>query len=139
MPRSNGMKQYLFDAFPLLCWLQEEPGWKMVDNLLTEAEEDKIHIAIHIINLGEVFYRTCRLIGLKKAEELLDKIRMLPLSIISASDSSVLEAAGIKGQYPISYADAFVVSTAMRIGAVVVTADPEYKAVSKLVDIIWIK
>ncbi len=33
------MKAYLFDAFPLLCWLQEEPGWEMVDRPLREAEE----------------------------------------------------------------------------------------------------
>ncbi|MCX5910806.1 MAG: type II toxin-antitoxin system VapC family toxin [Deltaproteobacteria bacterium] len=133
------MKQYLFDAFPLLCWLQEEPGWAMVDQLLTEAEEGKAHISVHIMNLGEVFYRLCRLTNPKRAEEILANIRMLPLSVISVSDSSVMEAAKIKGQYPISYADAFAVSAAMQMQAVLVTADPEYKSVSKMVEILWVK
>ena len=133
------MKNYLFDAFPFLCWLQEEPGSTVVDQLLTEAEKNKINISVHIINLGEVFYRICRLSGLKKAEEIIASIQMLPVSIISVSDSSVLEAARIKGQYPISYADAFAVSTAIRIGAALVTADPEYKTVSKMVEIVWVK
>jgi len=133
------MKQYLFDAFPFLCWLQEEPGWKTVDQLLSEAGERKIHISVHMINLGEVFYRVCRLAGLRKAEEILANIRLLPISLISVSDSSVMEAAKIKGQYPISYADAFAVSTAIELGAVLVTADPEYKAVSKIIEIAWIK
>jgi ribonuclease VapC len=133
------MKNYLFDAFPLLCWLQEEPGSMTIDHLLTEAEEKKINISVHIVNLGEVFYRVCRLSGLKKAEEIIAHIRMLPISVISVSDSSVMDAARIKGQYPISYADAFAVSTAVRIGATLVTADPEYKAVSKLIEIAWLK
>jgi hypothetical protein len=94
------MKQYLFDAFPLLCWLQEEPGWAMVDQLLTEAEEGKAHISVHIMNLGEVFYRLCRLTNPKRAEEILANIRMLPLSVISVSDSSVMEAAKKKRAIP---------------------------------------
>ena len=49
------MKNYLFDAFPLLCWLQEEPGYELVDNLLTEAETGKSSMSMHMINLGEGF------------------------------------------------------------------------------------
>ena len=133
------MKPYLFDAFPLLCWLQEEPGWEMVDRLLQEAQEKEAQIAIHIINLGEVFYRTCRVAGLNKAEKILADLRLLPLSIIPASETSVWEAAKIKGQYPVSYADAFAIATAVHLGAVVVTADPEYRSVSKLLEILWLK
>lgn len=133
------MKPYLFDAFPLLCWLQEEPGWEMVDNLLREAEEKEARIAIHIINLGEVYYRSCRVTGLKKAEKILADLRLLPLSIIPASEASVWEAAKIKGQYPVSYADAFAIATAISLRAVVVTADPEYHSVSKLLEILWLK
>ena len=133
------MKPVLFDAFPLLCWFQEEPGHTIVGNLLNEAEENKIEIFMHIINLGEVYYRTCRVTDQKEAEEILKKVRMLPLKIISASDSTVLEAAKIKGQYPISYADAFAVAAAVQKKAVLVTSDPEYKKVEKLIKILWLK
>ncbi len=51
----------------------------------------------------------------------------------------MLEAAKIKGQYPVSYADAFAIATAIRLEAVVVTADPEYHSVSKLLEILWLK
>ena len=51
----------------------------------------------------------------------------------------IMEAAKIKGQYPVSYADAFAITTAIQNKATVVTADPEYKAVSKLVKILWLK
>ena len=133
------MRNYLFDAFPLLCWLQEEKGYKMVDDLLNEAEEGRTSISIHIINLGEVYYRICRVTGMRQAEEMLPKIRLLPIRVLSISNEDVMEAAKIKGKYLISYADAFVVAKALQSGSTVVTGDPEYKAVSKLVKIFWIK
>jgi len=55
------MKQYLFDAFLLLCWGHEEPAQAMVDQLLADTEEGNAHISVHILNLGAVFYRLCRL------------------------------------------------------------------------------
>ena len=133
------MKNYLFDAFPLLCWLQEEPGYELIDDLLNEAETGKSSISMHIINLGEVFYRLCRVSGMKRGEEILDKIRMLPVKILSISDEEVMEAAKIKAKYPISYADAFAVAKALQSGATVVTGDPEYKKVSKIIEILWVK
>lgn len=133
------MRNYLFDAFPLLCWLQEETGYQMVDDLLNEAEERTASISIHIINLGEVHYRICRVTGAKQAEEMLAKIRLLPIRVLSISDGDVIEAAKIKGKYLISYADSFVVAKALQSRSTVVTGDPEYKVVSKLVKILWIK
>ena len=111
----------------------------MIDDLLTEAETGKSSISMHIINLGEVFYRICRVSGIKQGEEILDKIRMLPIKILSISDEEVMEAAKIKAKYPISYADAFAVAKALQSGATVVTGDPEYKKVSKIVEILWVK
>lgn len=84
----------------------------------------KILLSLHIINLGEIFYRVYRLAGLKKAEDIIEKIRLLPIKIVSVSDGAVMEAAEIKGKYPISYADAFAVATALQTGATLVTGDP---------------
>ena len=133
------MNNYLFDAFPLLCWLQEEPGYELIDDLLTEGETGKSSISMHIINLGEMFYRVCRVSGTKRGEEILEKIRMLPIRILSISDEDVMAAAKIKAKYPISYADAFAVAKALQSGATVVTGDPEYKKVSKVIEILWVK
>jgi predicted nucleic acid-binding protein len=133
------MRNYLFDAFPLLCWLQEEAGYELIDELLDEAETGKSSISMHIINLGEVFYRLCRVSGMKRGEEILDKIRMLPIQILSISDEEVMEAAKIKAKYPISCADAFAIARALQSGVTVVTGDPEYKKVSKIIEILWVK
>ncbi len=123
----------------MLCWLQEEAGYEMIDDLLDEAEEGKALISIQIINLGEVYYRIGRVTGVKQAEEMLGKIRLLPIRVLSISDVDVMGAARVKARYPISYADAFVVTKALQSGACVVTGDPEYKVVSKLIKILWVK
>ncbi len=132
-------KSYLFDAFPLLCWLQEEPGYKMVDKLFSESEEGKSSIFLHMMNLGEVFYRVGRIAGMKQAEEILGKIRLLPIRVLSVTDDDVMQAARIKARYRISYADAFAVAKAIQTGATVVTGDLEYKAVGKAINVLWIK
>lgn len=50
-----------------------------------------------------------------------------------------MEAAKIKGRYPVSYADAFAIATTLELEATLVTGDPEYNAVSTLIEILWLK
>ncbi len=50
----------------------------------------------------------------------------------------VLEASRIKATYSISYADCFVVATALKENAPIVTGDPEFKKVQEIVTIEWI-
>ncbi len=52
--------------------------------------------------------------------------------------AGVLEAARIKTQFPVSYADAFAVATAIKERAVLMTGDPELKHVEALVTIEWL-
>jgi ribonuclease VapC len=65
-------------------------------------------------------------------------IRLLPLKIIPCPNDLVLEAAEIKAQYPIAYADAFVLASAIRENALIITGDPEFKEVEHLVEIHWL-
>ena len=111
----------------------------MVENLLNQADNGDITVSMNIINLGEVYYRTCRISSIKKAEDIIKKLKLLPIGYISVSDHKIMEAAKIKGKYPVSYADVFSIATAIQNRATVVTADPEYEAVSKLVKILWLK
>ena len=62
----------------------------------------------------------------------------LGFRIIPASDSLVYAAAELKGSYAISYADAFLLATALRERAVIVTGDPEFEKVEFLCRIEWV-
>jgi len=88
-----------------------------------------------IINLGEVVYRLGKVRGEAEAEELLARIRRLPITIVPASDDAVWAAVRYKMQYAISYADAFALATAESLGATPVTGDPELVQLANVVPI----
>ena len=54
------------------------------------------------------------------------------------SNNLIFQAAEYKAQYSISYADCFILASAIEHKAIIVTGDPEFKKVEHLVDIIWI-
>jgi ribonuclease VapC len=66
-------------------------------------------------------------------------MKLLPLKISPCPNDLVLEASEIKGEYPIAYADAFAVATALREKACLITGDPKFKKVQHLVEIKWLQ
>ena len=65
-------------------------------------------------------------------------LEQLPIKLVSVDDHLVREAAEIKSEYPVAYADAFCIATARRCNGVVLTNDPEFKAVQKVVTVDWL-
>ena len=76
--------------------------------------------------------------GKRKAEESLVLLKQLPVKVLSVDDILVKEAAEIKSEYPVSYADAFCIATAQRFNGQILTNDLEFKLVQHLVNIIWL-
>jgi predicted nucleic acid-binding protein len=66
------------------------------------------------MNVGEVFYSIAKTRFLTKTEDFLHRLETLPSMPVSNTCTDVLEAARVKAQFPLSYADAFAISTAMR-------------------------
>jgi predicted nucleic acid-binding protein len=107
-----------------------------VENLLSSKE---IQLLMNDINIGETFYILARERGLDKAEYFINAILPnLPITKIGNTLTEVIEAAKIKAQYPISYADSFAVATAIREKAAIITGDPDFKHVEKIVKIDWL-
>jgi len=91
------------------------------------------------INIGETFYILARERGREGAEYFLNTILpSLPIFPVGNSLHEVIQAATIKSQYSISYADAFAVATAQREEATIITGDPDFKQVRNLVKIEWL-
>jgi ribonuclease VapC len=131
--------RYIFDAFAFMAYLENEPGAEQIEAILEEAEKGKAHAYMSIINLGEVIYNTERKHGLAKAQDALGMIQKMPIEILPADNQTVLAAAHIKANYPLSYADAFVVVAAQNINGIIMTADPEFQDITELVEIEWLK
>ena len=127
----------VFDSYAILGFLFKEDCFDVVEDFLRQAQSHKIKIFLNEINLGEIYYRSCRKSNVTMAKEAISKILDLPLNIIAVDRKFILKAAYFKAVYAISYADAFCLQTAVEQRASVVTGDPEFKKV-KEVDIVWI-
>jgi len=120
------------DAFAILCWLQDEPGAALVEELLAaHSEEPDAWPVISAINLGEVFYRLARSQNLEAAQRFWREAHRgeIPVRPVAASRSRVLAAARLKARYRIAYADAFAIELALERSLPLVTGAPEMKAV----------
>ena len=131
-------RSYIFDSFALLKLLQKEQGYKKVLSLLAYVEKKKLVKYLNAINLGEIIYITKRVFGDQKKLETLANVERLRFTILPATNALIFEAAEYKAEYSISYADCFVVASALEHDAIVVTGDPEFKKVEHLLDIEWI-
>ena len=130
---------YVLDSFALLAYLQDEPVASRVEKLLEYASKDKCRLFLSIINLGELLYITERRGGVAKAQDALALIRQLAIEVVPANEQAVFAAAHIKANHPLSYADAFVVATAVQKNAVILSGDPEFQAVESLVKVEWLQ
>ncbi|MBI3333748.1 MAG: type II toxin-antitoxin system VapC family toxin [Candidatus Omnitrophica bacterium] len=128
----------LLDSFALIKFLREEPGFDRIRHWFVEARQRQESLLICELNVGEVFYVIGRERGLPKAEEILGLLPMLPLKTLAVTWEMILQAARLKAQYPLSYADCIAAACAMSHQAVLVTGDSEFKALKHLLPIEWI-
>ncbi len=130
---------YLFDSHALLAFFQNETGANIVYNILQKSRKEHIDRLVCVINLGEIIYITKRMFGDQKKIEILGRIHQLGFKVLPVPEVLVYQAAEIKAEYPISYADCFVIACAQEHNATIVTGDPEFKNVEHLVSIEWIR
>lgn len=128
---------FVLDSFAVLAYFQAENGGERVLELLNNAREDKVQLAMSLINAGEVVYLTGRNRGRKIAEAVLKDLRDLPITFYEASEERILAAAWIKASHAISYADSFAVQLAQELKAALVTGDPEFEGMKDL-KVLWL-
>jgi ribonuclease VapC len=131
-------KARLLDSFALMAFFGRESGFETVRALLREAEASGQPTLMNEINVGEVYYLAAKERSPEKAEEFLRILETLPIHVLGNTFPQVLDAARLKARLPVSYADAFALSTAIREEAALVTGDPEFRAVGNLVEILWL-
>ncbi len=131
-------KRSLLDSSALLAFLNRERGFERVKLLLRTAAASDEPLLMNEITIGEVYYVIAKDRSIEKAEEFLHRLQTLPVQPVANSFPDIIEAARIKARFPISYADAFAVATAIRMNAAIVTEDPEFRAIEHLVTVDWL-
>lgn len=110
----------VLDSWAILRYLEDaEPATTAVAKLLDEQRP-----AISWINLGEVFYVVRRQHGDAEAVEVVRDLRSTTEPELPTADR-VIEAARLKADHTIAYADGFAAATALAHDATLWTGDPE--------------
>lgn len=129
---------YVFDSYALLKLFQKESGHEKIFKLLEEIRRKEETKYLNAMNLGEIIYTTKRAFGDQKKIQILANIERLDFKIIPVTNEMIFQAAEYKASFSISFADCFVLVTALMEKAAVVTGDPEFRKVDKLAKIIWV-
>jgi predicted nucleic acid-binding protein len=123
--------RYVLDSWALLALLdQEHPAAGRVEELLLNAAGGDVYRALSLMNLGEVFHITGRRRGQAVAEQLLMRIKQLPIHILAVDEARLLAAARLKLSYRLAYAAAFAAAAAAELDAALLTGDPELLALA---------
>jgi ribonuclease VapC len=131
-------KNIVFDSHAVLIWTLMDAGYKKIKSLIEACRDQSLSGYMNQINLGEVYYKTIRAVGIDTAREFLENFERLPLMIILPDRELIWKAAEIKAEFSILYADCFAVATAIRHNAKILTGDPEFKKTEKLVKVEWV-
>lgn len=129
---------YVFDSHALLKFFQKEKGHEKIIDVLEEIQKSGGTKYINAINIGEIIYTTKREFGDQKKLEVLANIERLQFTVLPVSNTMIFQAPEYKAHFSISYADCFVLASALEHKAIIVTGDPEFKKVEHLVEIIWV-
>src|SRR6478609_7618835 len=120
----------VFDSFALLTLFRKEKGYEEVMKWLSSINDSQPGY-MSVINLGEVYYITCRKQSKEKAELAIASALQLQLDIIDADIQLTYQAAQLKAKYKMSYADAFAAALTIDKKATLITGDSEFKALQK--------
>ncbi len=132
------MNNFVLDSFALLRFIQKEPGDEAVKAILEDVRLGKACAMLNVINMGEVIYTVQRRFGLQFKLDVVMNIARLGIEILPAPNDLVFRAAELKARFAMSYADTFAVASSIEHNATLVTGDPEFRQVEKLVKILWV-
>jgi len=132
-------RSLILDSYALLAFFQNEPGADSVREMILSAVEDKVSLAMCVINLGEVWYSIARKNSVEIADVYLLNIQGMPIEIVDADWELTKQAAFHKTNGNLSCADCFVAALAKLRKGEVVTGDKEFAVLKDEVKITWLK
>ena len=131
-------ERLVLDSVAVVSLFHHEPGWEVVQKALYDQDKARTRAVLNWINWGEFYYIVKRRVGAAKTTDALNLLEQLPIEIFPVDQPLVRAAADIKSEHALSYADAFCVATAQRLDAIVLTNDPEFESVERLIKIRWL-
>lgn len=130
---SHALPKVVLDTSAVLTLLYGEPRREVVRAVLDRAEAGECELHLAFLTPMEVEYRLHRKrFSLADVDAVLSGIEAWPAEIHESDQAWRREAACMKGYYPMSMADAWIGSLALRLDAELVHKDPEFDPVPGL-------
>lgn len=131
-------KNYVFDSYAFLAFFQLQKGHETISSMLTEISAGSAEGYMSVINLGEIFYMGYRKLGGVRANQGIKTILTMNIDMVNVNLEMSIQAAKLKATYKISYADAFAAALTQTKNGILITGDPEFKALEKIIKIRFI-
>ena len=132
------MKRYVLDSYAVIAYFEDEPGADRVAQVLRQLMQGKAKGFMSVVNWGEVYYNTMREQGVSEAEKVILQLDKFPIRLIDVNKDLAYEAAKLKGEFRIAYADCFAAALSVKLKANLITGDPDFKRVQQRISIQWI-
>lgn len=130
------MTVYVLDSSALLRFIDDEPGAQRVEDILKECVRGQASVCLSAMQWGEVTGNLRRRFGAKNQSRLASAVLPSEVEIMPVTAQRAVEAADIKVDRKIAYADAIAVQLAAEApGRVLVTADYGFKPVDDITTI----
>ena len=116
-------ERFVFDACALIAYFNDEVGAEVVEDLLEHARQDRARLYVAAVNVYELFY-DCLKRDTATAQQLVDDVYGLPLTVVEALDRALMQhAGGFKATYRVSLADSIALGLAQQHNAQLVSSD----------------
>ena len=112
---------HCLDACAVIAYLRQEAGAQVLKEII---ERPNTFLAMHVCNLGEVYYDFFRDDGLAAAQTAWAHALALPLALRRDADDAFIQRVGVvKVAERVSFADAFALALAERLRVPLITTD----------------
>lgn len=129
----------VLDSWALLAYFEKEAGCEQVTQLLKQAAEEEKDLLISVINWGEVLYVIERKHGKEKKEAIDHLMSQMHLEVVDADQELTREAAHLKINAKLSYADSFAAALAKNRKTALITGDKDFRLLENELHILWLK
>ena len=128
----------VLDSWALLAYFEGEEAGAKVAEIFKEAAEAKKKLLISVINWGEVLYIIESRYGEAKRNEVERLMNQMHLEVVDLDKELTREAARLKANAKLSYADSFAAALARLRKAILVTGDKDFKRLEGDLKINWL-
>lgn len=132
------MKRYILDSYAMIAYFEDEPGADRVAQVLRQLIRGKAKGFMSVIHWGEIYYNTMREQGVSEAEKVILQLDKFPIQIVDVNKELAYEAAKLKGEFHIAYANCFAAALSVKLKANLITGDPDFKILQERIPIRWI-